>query len=76
MLLVLDLDAGSPPANLELLKRLRVAMAWTRLPAIVIVPPGDDELRAILERHDVTDYLLKPVDGDAVASRARAVLAR
>jgi type IV pilus assembly protein PilB len=76
MLLVVDLEAGTPDENVELLKRLRIAMAWTRLPAIVIVPRDDSRLQAILEEHDVSDYLRKPLDGAAIASRARAVLAR
>ena len=76
MLTVVDLEAGTPEENLELLKRLRVAMAWARLPAIVIVPAADTRLRAILEQFNVTDYLVKPVDGQAIVSRARSVLAR
>lgn len=76
VLLILDLDAGPGQDNVELLKRMRVAIAWARLPMLVIVPEGDTRLHKLLEGHGVADYLVKPVTPQEIVDRARAVLAR
>lgn len=73
---IIDLEAGTPEENMDLLKRLRAALAWALLPRIVIVPKDDSVLRAVLEEHNVSDYLVKPVTGQEIATRAQAVLAR
>jgi type IV pilus assembly protein PilB len=76
VLLIVDLDAGHGQDNVELMKRLRGAMAWARLPVLVILPESDERLRALLEAHGVADYLVKPLTPQEIVDRARAVLAR
>lgn len=75
-LLVVDVDAGPGGDNIELLKRLRVAMAWTRLPLVVIIPGNDKKLAKILEEHGVADYLIKPFAPEALMERITSVLRR
>jgi len=76
IMVIIDLDIGPNGDSLVMLQRLRVALAWSRLPALVLVPEHDRALRTILEEHGVADYVVKPTSPDAVVERARAVLAR
>ena len=75
-LLVVDIDAGPGGDNIELLKRLRVAMAWMRLPVVIIIPGNDKRLAKILEEHGVADYLIKPFAPDALMERITSVMRR
>ena len=76
IMVIIDLDIGPNGDSLAMLQRLRVALAWSRLPALVLVPEHDRALRTILEEHGVADYVVKPASPDTVVERARAVLAR
>ena len=76
VMVIIDLDVGAEGDNLAMLQRLRVALAWSRLPALVLVPEHDRALRTLLEEHGVADYVVKPTTPQAVIERARAVLAR
>jgi len=76
VMVIVDLDVGANGDSLAMLQRLRVALAWSRLPAVVLVPEHDRTLRTILEEHGVADYLVKPVAPETVIAHARAVLAR
>jgi type II secretory ATPase GspE/PulE/Tfp pilus assembly ATPase PilB-like protein/ActR/RegA family two-component response regulator len=75
-LLILDLETGDERDSLELLRQVRVSLAWARLPALIMVSPHHAQLRQLLEEHGMTDYLVKPVDTETIVSRLRAVLAR
>jgi type IV pilus assembly protein PilB len=76
VMVIIDLDVGANGDSLAMLQRLRVALAWSRLPALVLVPEQDRALRTILEEHGVSDYVVKPASPATVVERARAVLAR
>ena len=75
-LLVVDIDAGPGGDNIELLKRLRAAMAWKRLPVVIIIPGNDKRLANILEEHGVADYLIKPFSPEALMERITSVMRR
>jgi type II secretory ATPase GspE/PulE/Tfp pilus assembly ATPase PilB-like protein/CheY-like chemotaxis protein len=75
-MLIIDLEAGNEEQSLEALRRIRVSLAWARLPVLVLVSPGHRQLQQLLEEHGVTDYLVKPVTGETVLTRLRAILAR
>ena len=75
-LLVVDIDAGPGGDNIERLKRLRVAMAWMRLPVVIIIPGNDKRLAKILEEHGVADYLIKPFAAEALMERNTSVMRR
>jgi type II secretory ATPase GspE/PulE/Tfp pilus assembly ATPase PilB-like protein/CheY-like chemotaxis protein len=75
-MLVIDLALEDEGRSLEALRQLRVSLAWARLPALLLISAEHHQLRQVLEEHGVTDYLVKPVDGETVAARLRAVLAR
>ena len=75
-LLVVDIDADPGGDNIELLKRLRVAMAWMRLPVVIIVPGNDKRLAKILEERGVADYLIKPFSPEALMERVTSVMRR
>ena len=75
-LLVVDIDAGPGGDNIERLKRLRAAMAWMRLPVVIIIPGNDKRLAKILEEHGVADYLIKPFAAEALMERNTSVMRR
>lgn len=75
-LLIIDLEGDDESDSMERLKRLRVGLAWSRLPALLIVSPEHRALQALLGEHGVSDHLLKPVTPDTVTARLRAILAR
>jgi DNA-binding response OmpR family regulator len=75
--LVKILVASEPQVAREiLLKRLRVAMAWMRLPVVIIIPGKDKRLAKILEEHGVADYLIKPFAAEALMERITSVMRR
>ena len=75
-LLVVDIDAGPGGDNIERLKRLRAAMAWMRLPVVIIIPGNDKRLAKILKEHGVADYLIKPFAAEALMERNTSVMRR
>jgi type IV pilus assembly protein PilB len=75
-LIVADIDPAPDQTAFELLKSLRVALAWAQLPALPIVWSGDHEVREALETHGVPDYLIHPVTPEHIAARARTLMTR
>ena len=76
-LLVLDLDTrGTGPHARNLLRQLREAAAWARLPAVIVLADADTATAELLAEHGFTDALFKPVDPMAVARAARMTLDR
>ncbi len=76
VLAVVDLDASPSGGNIDVLRRLRRALAWSRLATLLIVPESDFALRHVLQEHGVSDYLVKPVTIETIVARVQAVLAR
>lgn len=78
-LIVADVDVHGDhedSASAELLRQLRVALAWARLPALLLLPPDFAARSQLLDSPTVADHLVKPVSPEAVAARALAVMAR
>ena len=75
-LLVADIDVGTERENLEALLRLRRALAWSRLPVMLIVPSKENATQQIVKDHGVSDYLVKPVTPEIIVARIQAMLAR
>ncbi len=75
---IIDLEVGVDVSEsaIDLLVRLRRALAWSRLPVLIIAPARDLLLQKILEEHGVADYLVKPVSPETVLARVQAILAR
>ena len=75
-LIVADIDPAPGQTAFEVLKSLRVAMAWAQLPALPIVRGEDMDVRHALETHGVPDYLIHPVSPEHIAARVHALLTR
>jgi CheY-like chemotaxis protein len=75
---IIDLEVGVDVSEsaIDLLVRLRRALAWSRLPVLIIAPARDLLLQKILEEHGVADYLVKPVSPETILARVQAILAR
>lgn len=76
VLLIADVDTGNARNNISTLVKLRRALAWSRLPVLVMAPQQDVTVRQILEEHGVADYLIKPATTQAVVERVQAMLER
>jgi CheY-like chemotaxis protein len=72
-LLVVDAEPGAGEEAMDLALRLRVALAWARLPFVPIIREQDAQLRQVLEDYGVSDYLVKPATPEEIALRVRAV---
>lgn len=75
VLIIANLATGTGQDPLETLKRLRVALAWSRLPALIVVPEGSAATK-VLEQFGALDYLEGQPAGEVVAARVRAILSR
>jgi len=75
-LIVADIDPAQGQTGFELLKSLRMALAWAQLPALPIVRCEDAQVREALETHGIPDYLIHPVTPEHIAARARALMTR
>lgn len=62
-LVISDFCIG-PVTGLDLLKRVRESLGFTRLPFIMMTGVGDDMTLAQAETHGVTSYLKKPLYAD------------
>jgi CheY-like chemotaxis protein len=76
VLLIVNLQTGKSGDNHLALARLRRALAWSRLPVLLVVPESDKVLEDILHERGVSDYLVQPVTAEAVSARVQAMLAR
>jgi type II secretory ATPase GspE/PulE/Tfp pilus assembly ATPase PilB-like protein/CheY-like chemotaxis protein len=73
-LIVADIDPAPGQTGFELLKSLRLALAWAQVPALPIVQARDTEVREALETHGLLDYLIHPVEPEHIAARARFMM--
>jgi type IV pilus assembly protein PilB len=74
ILMIGDLTPGPGETGFELLKKLRLAVAWTQLPSLPVVQPDDTAVREGLESHGLPHYLVHPVTPQQIAERARMLL--
>ena len=75
-LLVADIDVGTERENLDALLRLRRALAWSRLPVMLILPAEQNATQQMVKDHGVSDYLVKPVTSETIVARIQAMLVR
>ncbi|MGA0032278.1 MAG: ATPase, T2SS/T4P/T4SS family, partial [Burkholderiales bacterium] len=75
-LIVADISPPKGMTAFELLRELRLALAWAQLPALPIVRAEDTDVRQGLETHGVPDYLIHPVEPEHIAARARLLMTR
>ncbi len=76
VLLVADIDVGAERENIEALLRLRRALAWSRLPVMLVLPAEQNATQQIVKDHGVSDYLVKPVTPETIVARIQAMLVR
>lgn len=74
VLIVADIDPAPGQTGFELLKSLRLFLAWAQLPALPIVHAEDNVVREALETHGLPDYLIHPVAPEHIAARARYLM--
>jgi type IV pilus assembly protein PilB len=74
-LLILDMEhAGASPR--EFLLDLRSAFDWSGLPAVIILPEGDNSINEFLEAHGANYVIHKPVTAEALNAQITAVFQR
>ncbi len=73
---VVDIDDTlTRDATLAYVRQARTALAWSRLPALLLLPPSHEGLKEALAADGATSpCLTKPVDGDTVLSHVRMAL--